>query len=270
MTCPAPVLQVINKGGISYKNSPWHRECFTCTNCNKQLAGEKFTSKDEQPYCGDCFGELFAKRCCRCTKPITGKRRWERVCVVVPQLCACSHRYVFPQLCVPIPTALCMFPHICVPTALSSHSHSSLCQQLCVPIPTALCMFPQIRVPTALCSHSHNSVCQQLRVPIPTALCMFPQICVPTALCSHSHSVVMHTYVHTQCEWMRWHTVLVSPFWSVLQVLAAPSSSLSRIVTGTVSVSCATSAQPAWWVVASSWTAMRSSAPSADGANCLG
>ncbi|CAL1531657.1 unnamed protein product [Lymnaea stagnalis] len=63
---------VINKGGISYKNTPWHRECFTCTHCSKQLAGEKFTSKDEQPYCGDCYGELFAKRCCRCTKPITG------------------------------------------------------------------------------------------------------------------------------------------------------------------------------------------------------
>ena len=258
MTCPAPVLQVINKGGISYKNSPWHRECFTCTNCNKQLAGEKFTSKDEQPYCGDCFGELFAKRCCRCTKPITGKRCWERVCVVVPQLCACSHRSVFQQLFVPIPTALCAnssvfpFPQLC------SCSHRSVFQQLFVPIPTTLCANSSVFPFPQLCACSHRSVFQQLFVPI------------PTALCSHSHSVVMHTYVHTQCEWMRWHTVLVSPFWSVLQVLAAPSSSLSRIVTGTVSVSCATSAQPAWWVVASSWTAMRSSAPSADGANCLG
>ena len=66
------VSQVINKGGITYKNTPWHRECFMCTQCNKQLAGEKFTSKDEKPYCAECFGELFAKKCCRCTKPITG------------------------------------------------------------------------------------------------------------------------------------------------------------------------------------------------------
>ncbi len=36
------------------------------------LSGEKFTSKDEQPYCGDCYGDLFAKKCCRCTKAITG------------------------------------------------------------------------------------------------------------------------------------------------------------------------------------------------------
>uniref|UniRef100_A0A0B7A7B2 LIM zinc-binding domain-containing protein n=1 Tax=Arion vulgaris TaxID=1028688 RepID=A0A0B7A7B2_9EUPU len=64
--------EVINKGGISYKNMPWHRECFICINCNKQLGGEKFTSKDEQPYCGDCYEDLFAKRCCSCTKPITG------------------------------------------------------------------------------------------------------------------------------------------------------------------------------------------------------
>jgi len=65
-------VQVINKGGITYKNTPWHRECFTCTNCNKVLAGEKFTSRDEKPYCADCFGDLFAKKCCRCSKPITG------------------------------------------------------------------------------------------------------------------------------------------------------------------------------------------------------
>lgn len=64
--------EVINKGGITYKGIPFHRECFICTNCPKQLAGEKFTSRDEKPYCGDCFGELFAKKCIRCTKPITG------------------------------------------------------------------------------------------------------------------------------------------------------------------------------------------------------
>ncbi|CAG5117425.1 unnamed protein product [Candidula unifasciata] len=63
---------VISKGGISYKNMPWHRECFTCTSCSKELAGEKFTSKDELPYCGECYGDLFAKRCVHCTKPITG------------------------------------------------------------------------------------------------------------------------------------------------------------------------------------------------------
>jgi len=36
------------------------------------LAGEKFTSREDAPYCADCFGELFAKKCIRCIKPITG------------------------------------------------------------------------------------------------------------------------------------------------------------------------------------------------------
>lgn len=65
-------LQVITSGGVTYKNEPWHRECFTCTHCNITLAGQRFTSRDEKPYCADCFGELFAKRCTSCVKPITG------------------------------------------------------------------------------------------------------------------------------------------------------------------------------------------------------
>uniref|UniRef100_A0A915N6Z8 LIM zinc-binding domain-containing protein n=1 Tax=Meloidogyne javanica TaxID=6303 RepID=A0A915N6Z8_MELJA len=65
--------KVISTGGVTYKNEPWHRECFCCTNCNTSLAGQRFTSKDEKPYCADCYGELFAKRCSACVKPITGK-----------------------------------------------------------------------------------------------------------------------------------------------------------------------------------------------------
>lgn len=68
-------FQVITTGGVTYKNDPWHRECFTCTHCQIPLAGQRFTSRDEQPYCADCFGELFAKRCTACTKPITGETR---------------------------------------------------------------------------------------------------------------------------------------------------------------------------------------------------
>lgn len=66
-------VKIITTGGVTYKNDPWHRECFTCTHCDKSLAGQRFTSKDEKPYCAECFGELFAKRCTACTKPITGE-----------------------------------------------------------------------------------------------------------------------------------------------------------------------------------------------------
>jgi LIM domain-containing protein 2 len=36
------------------------------------LAGEKFTSHEDKPYCADCYGLLFAKKCDLCMKPITG------------------------------------------------------------------------------------------------------------------------------------------------------------------------------------------------------
>ncbi|XP_028173854.1 paxillin homolog 1 isoform X4 [Ostrinia furnacalis] len=87
--------KIITQGGVTYKNEPWHRECFTCTNCNTSLAGQRFTSRDEKPYCADCFGELFAKRCTSCTKPITGiggtrfisfeDRHWHNDCFICAQ-----------------------------------------------------------------------------------------------------------------------------------------------------------------------------------------
>ncbi|CAB3410643.1 unnamed protein product [Caenorhabditis bovis] len=87
--------KVITAGGVTYKNEPWHRECFCCTNCNSSLAGQRFTSKDEKPYCANCYGELFAKRCNACTKPITGiggakfisfeDRHWHNDCFICAQ-----------------------------------------------------------------------------------------------------------------------------------------------------------------------------------------
>ncbi|XP_039293877.1 prickle planar cell polarity protein 3 isoform X6 [Nilaparvata lugens] len=84
--------KIITSGGVTYKNEPWHRECFTCTNCSLSLAGQRFTSRDEKPYCADCFGELFAKRCTSCCKPITGiggtrfisfeDRHWHNDCFI--------------------------------------------------------------------------------------------------------------------------------------------------------------------------------------------
>jgi hypothetical protein len=64
--------EVIRRGGVTYKNEPWHKECFSCKNCDKQLSGIKFITKEDQPYCQECYGELFSKKCCKCLKPITG------------------------------------------------------------------------------------------------------------------------------------------------------------------------------------------------------
>lgn len=67
-----PLFQVLAKGGVTYRDEPWHKECFLCTGCKVQLAGQHFTSRDDSPYCLKCFGNLYAKKCEACSKPITG------------------------------------------------------------------------------------------------------------------------------------------------------------------------------------------------------
>ncbi|NWQ84884.1 FHL3 protein, partial [Scopus umbretta] len=64
--------QTLTKGGVTYRDEPWHKECFVCTGCKTPLAGQQFTSQDDNPYCIKCFGNLYAKKCSACTKPITG------------------------------------------------------------------------------------------------------------------------------------------------------------------------------------------------------
>ncbi|XP_007484405.1 four and a half LIM domains protein 5 isoform X2 [Monodelphis domestica] len=79
----------ITAEGITYHEQPWHKECFLCTNCNKQLFGERFISKEEQPYCQDCYHQLYTEKCEACTKPILGSRslkfegkKWHENCFV--------------------------------------------------------------------------------------------------------------------------------------------------------------------------------------------
>lgn len=67
------VLQPITTGGVTYREQPWHKECFVCTACKKQLSGQRFTARDEFPYCLTCFCDLYAKKCAGCTNPISGK-----------------------------------------------------------------------------------------------------------------------------------------------------------------------------------------------------
>ncbi|KAK7893520.1 hypothetical protein WMY93_022672 [Mugilogobius chulae] len=45
----------ITTGGVNYRDQPWHKECFVCIGCKQQLAGQRFTSRDDFAYCLDCF-----------------------------------------------------------------------------------------------------------------------------------------------------------------------------------------------------------------------
>ena len=62
--------QSIAGAGVSYKNENWHKECFTCANCNTGLAGQRFTIKDGKTLCAECYGIVYAKKCSGCTNPI--------------------------------------------------------------------------------------------------------------------------------------------------------------------------------------------------------
>lgn len=79
------MFQPITTGGVNYRDQPWHKECFVCIGCKQQLAGQRFTSRDDFAYCLNCFCNLFAKKCAHCTTPISGKmsasikHAWRRV-----------------------------------------------------------------------------------------------------------------------------------------------------------------------------------------------
>ncbi|XP_041619596.1 four and a half LIM domains protein 5 isoform X2 [Vulpes lagopus] len=63
--------KVITSGGITFHDQPWHKECFLCSGCRKELCEEEFMSRDDYPFCLDCYNHLYAKKCAACTKPIT-------------------------------------------------------------------------------------------------------------------------------------------------------------------------------------------------------
>ena len=72
--------KVLSSGGVTFRGEPWHKvgkltmtvimimtmimtmltqECFVCARCEVQLAGQKFASREDKPYCADCFGEVM-------------------------------------------------------------------------------------------------------------------------------------------------------------------------------------------------------------------
>ncbi|XP_077371400.1 four and a half LIM domains protein 2-like [Festucalex cinctus] len=87
----------ITTGGVNYHDQPWHKECFVCNGCKQQLAGQRFTSRDDSAYCFDCFSNLFAKKCAYCTTPISGlggskyisfkERQWHNDCFNCKRCC---------------------------------------------------------------------------------------------------------------------------------------------------------------------------------------
>ncbi|XP_060688363.1 four and a half LIM domains protein 1a [Hemiscyllium ocellatum] len=64
--------KAITSGGLTYRDEPWHSECFVCKTCRKQLGGQRFTAHENFLYCVDCYSNFIAKKCGVCHKPVTG------------------------------------------------------------------------------------------------------------------------------------------------------------------------------------------------------
>ncbi|CAL8294951.1 unnamed protein product [Boreogadus saida] len=82
--------RALAKGGVTYQDEVWHKECFVCTGCKAPLAGQPFTSQGDSPYCVKCFSTLYAQKCAGCNTAITGfgdgkyvsfqERQWHQPC----------------------------------------------------------------------------------------------------------------------------------------------------------------------------------------------
>nr|CAI5822307.1 unnamed protein product [Callosobruchus analis] len=48
----------------------WHMKHFACSECERQLGGQRYIMRDGRPYCLHCFDAMFAEYCDSCGEPI--------------------------------------------------------------------------------------------------------------------------------------------------------------------------------------------------------
>merc|ERR1712150_423034 len=53
---------------VTFKENPFHPECFCCKQCNEQLVGKKIRQHDGENYDEDCYAAHFAKKCGKCSE----------------------------------------------------------------------------------------------------------------------------------------------------------------------------------------------------------
>ena len=46
---------------VTALGSKWHKACFTCTTCAKQLVGAQYFNVDGKAYCGPCAEKATAE-----------------------------------------------------------------------------------------------------------------------------------------------------------------------------------------------------------------
>ncbi|XP_022913988.2 protein espinas-like isoform X2 [Onthophagus taurus] len=72
----------------------WHMKHFACTECERQLGGQRYIMRDGRPYCLHCFDAMFAEYCDSCGEPIgvdQGQMSHEGQHWHATELCFCCH-----------------------------------------------------------------------------------------------------------------------------------------------------------------------------------
>lgn len=67
-TCRQPFKAGMKK--LDWNGCQWHEECFKCTNCSCVIGNNSFLPRDNQPFCVQCFNNLFAPNCSYCNKAV--------------------------------------------------------------------------------------------------------------------------------------------------------------------------------------------------------
>ncbi|XP_060516072.1 protein prickle-like isoform X2 [Cylas formicarius] len=72
----------------------WHMKHFACSECERQLGGQRYIMRDGRPYCLHCFDAMFAEYCDSCGEPIgvdQGQMSHEGQHWHATETCFCCH-----------------------------------------------------------------------------------------------------------------------------------------------------------------------------------
>ncbi|XP_050306495.1 protein prickle-like isoform X2 [Anthonomus grandis grandis] len=72
----------------------WHMKHFACSECERQLGGQRYIMRDGRPYCLNCFDAMFAEYCDSCGEPIgvdQGQMSHEGQHWHATEICFCCH-----------------------------------------------------------------------------------------------------------------------------------------------------------------------------------
>jgi len=60
--CPKCGKKVYFNEKIAFDGKEWHKQCFTCSNCNKSLSGGQYGEHNGLPYCMRCHNSRFGTK----------------------------------------------------------------------------------------------------------------------------------------------------------------------------------------------------------------